>query len=139
MRKNLIRSETYRTDFIRHNPPKHGLYFCVYCGRPIKKEKMQVDHIIAIHLARKNRLYRSLIHEDINELSNLAPACRKCNRRKSDKGGLWVLRGKFWKICLPIHIGLQLGVAALFVFGILVTLEYEPAINIAADIITWII
>ena len=29
----------------------------------------------------------------VNDIRNLAPACRDCNSKKSDKMGLWVVRG----------------------------------------------
>lgn len=135
MHKNFKRSETYRRDFIQHNPPRNGRYICVYCGRRVKKDNMQVDHVIAVKRAEKNPLYRFCIHKDINELSNLVPSCAKCNRRKSDKGGLWILRGKFWKVFLPIHIGVRVLLIVFLAWFILAMLRYEPAVNAFSEIV----
>lgn len=134
MHKNFKRSESYRRDFIRHNPPRNGRYRCVYCGRQVKTDHMQVDHVIAVKRVEKNPLYRCCIHEDINELSNLVPACPKCNRKKSDKGGLWILRGKFWKVLLPIHIGIRVFLVAFLIWFVLATLGYAPAIDTFVEI-----
>lgn len=130
MRKNFERNETYRRDFIQHNPPHNGKYRCVYCGHKVKKDDMQVDHVIAVKRAKKNPFYRCCIHKDINELSNLVPSCAKCNRRKSDKGGLWILRGKFWKLFLPIHIGIRMLLGILLIWLILAVAGYNPAVNL---------
>lgn len=63
---------------------------CAYCGREIAYKDMQVDHIIPIwrgtnreaenryrqHLGLQQREYGN------DDLSNLTPACRRCNFRK---------------------------------------------------------
>ena len=46
---------------------------CAYCGKPIKFEEMQVDHV--------ESHYR---HQGRDELGNYLPACRDCNGLKSD-------------------------------------------------------
>lgn len=119
MKSKYERDETYRTRFIAANPPKNGKYRCVYCGRRVLKNKMQVDHVIAVNRVKKNWLYRLCVPNGINDLDNLVPACPKCNRRKGDKGGLWAIRGHYWKICLPIYTALRLLVAAAILFLIL--------------------
>lgn len=113
------RDDTYRTRFIAANPPKKGKYRCVYCGRRIPKDKMQVDHVIAVNRVKKNWLYRICVPHGINDLENLVSSCAKCNRRKGDKGGLWAIRGHYWKICLPIYTMLRLMVLAAILFLIL--------------------
>ena len=45
---------------------------CAYCGSVIKYEEMQVDHFAPYYLFGDNI-----------QLSNLMPACRQCNFRKS--------------------------------------------------------
>jgi len=52
----------------------HG--HCAYCGKPITLQSMQVDHIIP--KARRHQ-HKEI---DINNLSNLNPACRMCNHYK---------------------------------------------------------
>ena len=60
---------------------------CAYCGKPIKYEEMQVDHLIP-----KNRGLHYRRDEDGNvtkrqgpdTMENYMPTCRACNFRKSD-------------------------------------------------------
>lgn len=51
---------------------------------------------------------KSVPPEGVNSLSNLVPACHKCNRRKGSKCGFWLIRGKFWRICLPLYTILRI-------------------------------
>lgn len=44
---------------------------CAYCGKQIRYEDMQVDHIKAVYLGGDN------------DFNNLLPACRSCNFYKS--------------------------------------------------------
>lgn len=46
---------------------------CAYCGKPIRIDEMQVDHV--------NSHYR---HKGKDELANYLPSCRDCNGLKSD-------------------------------------------------------
>ena len=57
---------------------RHAIYdkcfgHCAYCGCELPYKKMQVDHIVAIH-----RKY----DERTNDLKNLLPSCRSCNKYK---------------------------------------------------------
>lgn len=118
------RSDSYRKDFLKHNKGLFGvLYFCVYCGKPITRKHMQVDHHVAINYVKKNPLLKMyfgignlltnffgrLVHGSkwkkntgVNVTYNLVPACVRCNGDKSDKGGLWIVRGMIggtiWKV-----------------------------------------
>ena len=60
---------------------------------------MEVDHLIPVSAAQNSLFIRILLNicgiTNINEEKNLVSACRKCNRKKSDKIGLWVIRGAF--------------------------------------------
>lgn len=117
-KQDIQRSETYRANFIRANPGIHAFgkywYICSYCGRLVTREKMQVDHVVAIDLARRKRLYRLLAPPlekgGINGLDNLCSACSKCNKKKSNSGGWWILKG---------HIG-HLYFSILWVFTLAV-------------------
>ena len=57
-----------------------GQNHCAYCGKVLKSIKdMQVDHIIS------KSQYRFIPRQDkfpINDISNLAPTCRRCNHYK---------------------------------------------------------
>lgn len=109
------RSDDYRKEFLKYNPGFFGcLYFCVYCGKPITRRTMQVDHHIAINYVRHNPLLKLFFgigniisnlfgpllygknwtkNKGVNVSYNLLPACANCNHKKSDKGGFWIVRG----------------------------------------------
>ena len=65
---------------------------CAYCGAEIQLKDMQVDHIIAqrnfiADIQNKFRIPNFLNHLtplDVNNIDNLHPACRICNKWKSD-------------------------------------------------------
>ncbi len=123
------RSENYRTEFMKRNKGLFGkLYICVYCGRIITAKNLQVDHHIAINYVKRNpflklyfgignmisNLFGYMLHgknwkknKGVNVSYNLVPACKKCNRDKSDKGGLWIVRGiiggTIWKILNAVN------------------------------------
>lgn len=56
-----------------------------------------MDHLIPVNAAKKKCLVRICLRlrgiSDVNDEKNLVAACRRCNRKKSDKMGLWVPRG----------------------------------------------
>lgn len=137
MNAKYKRDETYRTRYIAAHPPNHGKYRCVYCGRRIPKEKMQVDHVIAVNRVKKNWLYRLCVPNGINELDNLVCSCAKCNKRKGDKGGLWTIRGHFWKICLPVYTLLRVIVILAIVFAVLGLADIGPFRTWLIQVILW--
>lgn len=134
------RSTNYRTEFIRHWPPEPGNYYhCVYCGRRIHTDKMQVDHIISVDMAKKNWLARRLLpKEGVNSIKNLVPSCQRCNRRKSNYGGLWLIRGYYWRICLPIFIILRIVLIAgaiVFALMLLGVISNKPLVDFVNGIV----
>ncbi len=107
------RSTTYRGAYFKEHPGiLHHRYFCAYCGRLLPKKKITIDHLIPVQKASNEKRYRLLInllgYTGVNDPKNLAPACKKCNAKKKDKGGLWILRGWmgrsqwFWLILKPV-------------------------------------
>lgn len=124
------RSSDYRMQFMRRWPPEAGGYYhCVYCGRKIKTQDMQVDHVIAVDMVKHNFIFRLFLPDGVNETKNLVPSCRKCNRKKSNYGGLWLVRGYYWKICLPIYKLLRLACILVLLFLLCVFLGatgFEP-------------
>lgn len=122
--KNYERGTRYREDFFKYNKPVlfKKYYICAYCGRPLRKQDVSVDHIIPVNKAKKNpftkMILRKLNIENINEPKNLVASCKSCNSRKGTKLGIWLLRGYlgkfkyFWIICYPI---------ILFILGLGVT------------------
>lgn len=92
----------YRAIYFESNRPVIGnRYFCAYCGILISRRNVTVDHIYPVHLAdtdfKTQRMLSRKGWKSINDVRNLVAACRKCNSRKSDKTGLWILRGKIGK------------------------------------------
>lgn len=83
----------YRTEYFKHNPGLFGrIYFCSQCGRPLTKDEVEVDHIIA------------LSRMGVNHVINCVACCRHCNRSKGDKLDYRILKGIFAKILEEISI-----------------------------------
>lgn len=93
------RNSTYRKDFFEQNKPFwKNRYFCVYCGRLLPKNKIEIDHIIPVHQAKKwyvRKMLRKM--HGVNDPKNLGASCRKCNRAKGSKMNGWVFRGHLGK------------------------------------------
>lgn len=93
------RGSSYRARFLRHHDPVLGLfYFCAYCGRPVSKKHVTVDHLYPVakvsrDLALQRKLKRQGI-DDLNSEKNLVPACYRCNQKKAAQMGAWIRRGK---------------------------------------------
>jgi 5-methylcytosine-specific restriction endonuclease McrA len=88
------RSTNYRKTYFEHNP---GPYRCVYCGRRLNYKNIEVDHLIPVGKAKTSHLVRLWLQicgiRNVNDHKNLVCSCKKCNRKKSDKIGFWVVRG----------------------------------------------
>lgn len=136
MNDKYARNSSYRNQFLNAVPPVRGKYRCVYCGRRVRPEKMQVDHVVAVHLAQKGFLPKLLVPKGVNDISNLAPACRRCNRRKGSKGGLWIIRGRFWRVCLPIYTVLRLACLAGVAFVALAAFGWPPAVDMLSGLLS---
>jgi hypothetical protein len=103
--KRYERSGSYRKTFFENNK---GPYHCAYCGRRLKADDLEVDHLIPVAKAKSNVWVRTWLHicgiTNVNDARNLVAACERCNRKKSDRIGGWVLRGAlgrhriFWTI-----------------------------------------
>jgi 5-methylcytosine-specific restriction endonuclease McrA len=90
------RNSNYKKKWMDANPSWHGLYLCTYCGWPVSEDKITVDHIVPIQAAKTSIKFEKS-GKDINSLENLCGACSKCNRKKSYKQGLWVLKGQIFR------------------------------------------
>lgn len=88
------RSPDYRKVFFE---TYKGPYQCRYCGRRLNRNAVTVDHIVPVAQVKKSPRARALLTirgiDNVNDPRNLAPACPRCNYRKKDKMGLWVVRG----------------------------------------------
>lgn len=93
------RSTDYRRKFFQQVKPVFGkYYFCAYCGMPLTKEKMTIDHIYPVHLASSDIKTRKRMKKaglsGVNDIRNLVPACYGCNKRKGTRTGGWVIKGR---------------------------------------------
>lgn len=90
------RNASYRNKFFKHYSPP---YICRYCGKYLKKEYAVVDHVVPVAKTKYSKRARNLLQKrgiyNVNDERNLVPSCRKCNNKKSDKMGMWYLRGKY--------------------------------------------
>jgi 5-methylcytosine-specific restriction endonuclease McrA len=55
---------------------------CAYCGCEMTFKEMQVDHLVSklIFSLKSNKIYTD---KDLNDIDNLMPSCRVCNKWKS--------------------------------------------------------
>lgn len=123
------RSADYRYQFFKTHRPddKKGRYRCVYCGRMFKAKDVTVDHLIPVYAAESNRRIQRKIkrlgYKNINDTKNLVPACMSCNKRKSSRMGLWILRGRlgqkknFWKFVHFTRAVIVVIVVGLILYG----------------------
>lgn len=95
-RVEFERATNYRKTFFNRT---NGPYRCRYCNKKILKKDIVVDHIVPVAKTQKKASARFLLSlegcSNVNDIRNLAPACRRCNSMKSDKMGLWIFRGWF--------------------------------------------
>lgn len=63
----------YRQVGLKTNPSNYGWYTCVHCGRKLRKDSVEIDHILP----------RSKGGENTPE--NLQCLCKYCNRSKGNK------------------------------------------------------
>lgn len=117
------RSNDYRKVFFEACGPNFGKdkYLCVYCGFPIPKAKVTVDHLVAVKKAQRSRYYLRQLKgrglKSVNDVLNLVPCCKRCNSRKGAKAGVWVFRGqlgrckRFWYFVWVLEL--------LSIFGLL--------------------
>lgn len=55
---------------------------CAYCGCKISFKEMQVDHVVSkFHF--KFKIANKYTNVDLNDMENLRPSCRVCNKWKS--------------------------------------------------------
>ena len=93
--QKYARNNSYRDTFFKNNNKMQ--YKCAYCGKKLKRNDVVVDHILPVQKMMDSSKTRSMARlfgiYETNCVRNLAPSCSKCNKKKSSKTGLWVLRG----------------------------------------------
>ena len=122
--ENLGRSDHYRRDFFSYYPRPLGGYRCRYCHRRIPDKRLCIDHIYPIYRTKTGNDFwlRLLRIEDVNDVRNLAPACRRCNTKKGRNAGIWVLRAilgryeAYWVLRKVFFVALVVGLVFLLNF-----------------------
>lgn len=100
--KQYERDSTYRKKWFATNKSRSGYYLCTYCGFPVHRKKITVDHIIPIQKVKESEHYRKLLKrkgcDNVNDLKNLCGACWSCNcNLKKAKAGIWIFIGYLFK------------------------------------------
>jgi 5-methylcytosine-specific restriction endonuclease McrA len=123
--KRYERGSNYRAEFFKHNKGPHR---CVYCGKRLKSTDIEVDHLIPVSKAKSSIGARVWLRIcgifNVNDHRNLVASCKRCNRKKSDKIGFWVLRGligrfdAFWTIRNIVVILLVIVAAVMVLLNI---------------------
>lgn len=93
------RSSNYRARFFDGHKPFLGrIYFCAYCGKPLSKKRVTVDHLYPVAKVSKDpELQKKLKRQgigDLNSEKNLVAACYRCNQAKAAQMGPWIRKGK---------------------------------------------
>ena len=120
------RSSNYREVFFKTHK---GPYRCVYCGRRLKSADLEVDHLIPVAKAKTSMAARTYLHlsgaSSVNDAKNLVASCKKCNRKKSDKIGLWVPRGILGRFNIVWIIRDILVISMLVIAGLIIWNNFE--------------
>lgn len=121
------RDAGYRARFFRNHAPVFGLfYFCAYCGRPLSKKRVTVDHLYPVaKVSRDPELQKKLKRQGIRELNsekNLVAACYRCNQAKAAQMGAWIRKGKLGRHAWIWVVRWMLRIA--FVIFVLLALNY---------------
>lgn len=104
LRRLGIKYDCYRVEYERANNYRQtffsrtsGPYTCRYCNKKLSKTQVYVDHIVPVSKVQKTNYAKMMLnlsrYSNVNDIKNLAPACRTCNLKKSDKMGVWIIRG----------------------------------------------
>jgi len=96
----------------------------IFCHRRIPDKKLCIDHIYPIYRTKTGNDFwlRLLRIEDVNDVRNLAPACRRCNTKKGRNAGIWVLRAilgryeAYWVLRKVCFVALVVGLVFLLNF-----------------------
>ena len=133
--ERFSRSEDYRElFFMSEEPQEGGLYRCVYCGKLKSKDDITVDHIIPVGAVKRGKGRFLLGSRDVNDLSNLVPACERCNERKSDHIGLWPLKARLGRY--PSYFFIRRVLIALFVAGLIYLLYRLGLLTYTYNLVT---
>jgi hypothetical protein len=134
--KRYERSSSYRKEFFEHNK---GPYHCAYCGRRLRIELIEVDHLIPVSKAKSNVGVRTWLQlcgvADVNDHKNLVASCKKCNRKKSDHMGFWIFRGMIGRFRIVWTIR-NILVVFLLIIALLILNNYFPIVETVKNLIS---
>ena len=127
------RGSSYRARFLRNNDPVLGMfYFCAYCGRPVSKKYVTVDHLYPVaKVSRDPALQKKLRRQGIDDLNsekNLVPACYRCNQAKAAQMGPWIRKGKIGRHAWVWILRWVLRITLITVVGLAVWYLYQQGI-----------
>lgn len=96
------RSNTYRHTFFKYTLPFFKNYYvCAYCGKPLKRNKLTVDHIYPVSKVDKSQILQEKLRKmgatSVNSYQNLVASCYRCNMRKGTEMGIWVTKARLGK------------------------------------------
>ena len=116
------RGSGYRARFLKHDSPVFGwFYFCAYCGKPVSKKRVAVDHLYPVAKVSKDpALQRKLKRrgiDDLNSEKNLVPSCERCNQKKAANMGSWIRKGKIGRHAWVWMLRWMARIALLLVLG----------------------
>ena len=117
------RTANYRQIFFTcKSPAFFGLYFCAYCGRLLSPKHLTVDHLYPIGQASRSLEFQKDLKRkglrSIDDPANLVAACNRCNRKKSDRTGRWIMKGRLGRHALYWYLrwALRFLLAALLIW-----------------------
>lgn len=124
-KSKMRRSTDYRKKYFETNHPLIGkYYFCAYCGRPLVKAKVTIDHVIPVRKVQTSKFLQFLLDKkmkDVNDDKNLVASCARCNKRKGQKITLaYIIRGFlgkrkwFWILYYTIIL-ITIGAVGIFI------------------------
>lgn len=128
LKKLRVHTEWKQTDWVRASNCRDKFfrnykepYRCRYCNKLLNKDKVRVDHLIPVGRVQHSWSARLLLKlsgiKNVNDAKNLVPACNRCNLKKSDKLGIWYIKGIigryriYWIIRGIIYWGMIIGAA----------------------------
>lgn len=117
------RSTNYRRIFLASRPDQEE-FRCCYCGRTYPRSAITVDHIVPVAGVKTNYSSRIWLKlkgcDNVNDVKNLVPACRRCNEKKGSSSSLiYTLRATYgesrlyWIIARSVHLVLALAIVYL--------------------------
>lgn len=87
-----------KTYFDTHKSANGKMWRCAYCGHLYKRYDVEVDHIYPVDRAQTDPELQNQLRKkgftSINDPKNLVVACKDCNKKKSNKMGKWIIKGR---------------------------------------------